>query len=552
MRSDEEAAGHAYYIRLAKLLRCELSNNYPVGFDPTVFESLWLFVRSWLANRTGAHLIVPTPEYAGFRRYVALPLSHVPLRCLDIEKLPDFFFWAGYEPGSRVPLEKLESDLVRWDGSRSALTPTGAAALRDNRRSAVLAQVASELESWDGSIIESLNRRSAIVEIMLDVVQRRIDLFYLPRRPAGFPKIFDDGSRVFESAEDGWYDPVVIESQDGPLLANGFEWCATVDGIQAVLRRPESRLVTLTPSEYSGLLSHSGLLRGVRCAVLCQDNLAEPVGEYLSEITRQLCRPITDSRIPVGWRLFINAVPQRSVDPPVGLEALEVNADVGLVLSGGLRLNRRWAWVVGAPPQILVAGLEPGDHAAIDNMPVDVSADGVLEAQDMLSQPGVHIVEAGRMRRRIEVVEPSIESMRGSISTDESRGESISVVALPSGSWTLVGRTPVEFARTQSQHRSGVLAKCAFTPVWAIQVGAGPGATVAALELIGPEDSFSTRKRSPRGVRQLEAWASVIYDAHVRRPRFLEVRRDLASDEVIKAWKQYVEEAKRIKRALAN
>ena len=198
MQSEEELSGNAYYRRLADLLKCEMQGAHPIGFEPPVFESLWIFLHNWLCEVHGRQLAMPKGD-VGFRRFVALPLAHVPLRSLDVEKLPVFFSWSGHQPGARVGHDRLLTDLKRWQGSRNMLTPTGTRALYDDRSSAVSAQASAELEAWDGSCCESASRRSAQVEIHFDVVQRSPVFSYLPRRPTGFPRVFDDGQRVFEA-----------------------------------------------------------------------------------------------------------------------------------------------------------------------------------------------------------------------------------------------------------------------------------------------------------------------------------------------------------------
>ena len=174
---------------------------------------------------------MPAAE-AGSRRFVGMPLAHVPLRSLDIDKLPDFFVWAGYQPSSEVPTERLGDDFARWVRARSALTPTGVAAFSDARRAAVLAEIRSELESWDGTCDESLSRRSAVVEILFDPVQHRPEFYYVPRRPTGFPARFDDGVRAFEGSDDGWYGRSSILPSDGPNGSNGFTWQTAQAGVE--------------------------------------------------------------------------------------------------------------------------------------------------------------------------------------------------------------------------------------------------------------------------------------------------------------------------------
>jgi hypothetical protein len=255
MRGDEEATGLAYYVRLAELLRCDVSGAYPIGFDPIVFESLWHFLRGWVAQRAGRQLALADAD-RGVRRFIGLPLAHVPLRSLDIDKLPDFFVWAGYQPRADVTNARLASDFARWVRARGVLTPTGVAAFQDERQLAVVAQVRAELESWDGTYEESISRRSAVVEILFDPVQHRPEFFYVPRRPSGFPALFEDGVRTFEASDDGWYGRIFIRPQDGRELADGFRWQTSHSGMEFALRRAATSVVPLGMTTPLGSCQH--------------------------------------------------------------------------------------------------------------------------------------------------------------------------------------------------------------------------------------------------------------------------------------------------------
>jgi hypothetical protein len=125
MRSDEETAGTAYYKRLADLLDCEVTGGHPRGFDSDEFEALWRFLEAWLRTEKSRRLALPGAE-VGLRRYVALPLTHVPLRRVDIERLPEFFWWAGYEPRARINRSALDQDLTAWCLVAGRLTTNGA------------------------------------------------------------------------------------------------------------------------------------------------------------------------------------------------------------------------------------------------------------------------------------------------------------------------------------------------------------------------------------------------------------------------------------------
>ena len=548
MQSDEELSGNAYYRRLADLLDCERQGVHPVGFDPVVFESLWVFLRNWLRDVHGRRLVMPRDD-VGFRRFVALPLAHVPLRSLDIEKLPVFFSWAGYQPGGAVRRDRLLADLKQWQRSRGMLTPTGAEALSDDRSPAVLAQVSAELTSWDGSFSESANRRSALVEIQFDVLQRNPRFFYLPRRPPGFPGVFDGGERVFEASDEGWYDPAQIHPEDGTVLESGFEWRAYANGIHFTLRRPGVVVVALTPSSIcSGFLSSRRLLRGVRCSVLCRDNVLRSVKEYLSEVAQSTLNPISHPLLPNGWSIFRDFTARVHIEAPPSLEALEVDQNVEVIIVGGLRIGRRWSWLAGAPPRILVSGIETRDSVKVNGIPVEVNPSGELLTGNILATPGEHLIEIGRVRRRIEIARPEV-SVRSEAAPPEPVNRCSRRIALPRGSWTLIGSSPGQVSHFRGESFHGTITSCLFEPIWGVQVGAGPGAVVAV----------STYPTPPRGEPQglsgqtrkmVERWTSTIYEAHIRHPRFIGLNGVVPDTSIVDIWRQYTTLAKQIKRSL--
>ncbi len=546
MQTDEEAGASAYYVRLEELLRCGLSGGLPRAFEYDEFEGLWFFMHAWLEREHGRRLAMPKPD-VGVRRYVALPLTHVPLRRVDIERLPDFFDSAGYEPGARIIRAKLDEDLTRWSRGRAVFTNAGMAALADERRGAVLAQIAHELESWDGAHTDPLGRRSSRVEILLDIVQRRPQLSYLPRRPAAFPNVFDDGTHAFEASEEGWYDPLPMQPDDGPTLRAGFSWEIAPGRLRLALRRPAATVIGLPASnEYTGFLSHRGLRLGAMAAALCCDELAEEACEYLSSIAQQRCTPLRHPSLPQGWQLFSGIKVQRRIAPPAGLEGLAVEDIVNLVPSGGLRLGGRWAWLAGAPPRLTVTGIEAGQAVTIDGQSVPISDDGSLAADVYLSQPGVHVVETSGLRRRVEVVEPEF-----SADVETTPTGSNGAIALPPGSWCLLGAAPGEVAAPAFQSAAGSLAICPFPAVWAIESAGRRGAIVLSLSLTPPR--YGRNVQLPAhglAARSVSMWASTIYEALIRRPRLDSLGQEENGSEVANVWNQYAQAARDIKRRM--
>ncbi len=544
MRSDEETAGTAYYKRLADLLNCELTGGHPRGFDPDEFEALWRFLEAWLRAEKGRQLALPGAE-VGLRRYVAFPLLHVPLRRVDMERLPEFFWSAGYEPRVRIHRSTLDQDLAAWCLGAARFTAPGMAALADERRAAVLAQIAHELESWDGEQRDSRGRRSARVEILLEPVKGRPQLSYLARRPAAFPAVFDVGVRRLDAGEEGWYEPLPLRKEDGASLVEGFAWELEAGGLRFSLLRPPARAIALPESpEYAWFVSHKALRLGVRASVLCIEDLARAAADYLSTVSSQRCTPVALSGLPAGWCLFLNVRPQTSGGrPPDELAALEVEAVVDLIPRGGLRLGARWAWLAGAPPRLAVAGLEPGERVTLDGMALSVGEDGLLVTDDHLARPGTHIIEAAGMRRRIEIVEPRVPP------SPSRRNPSMAALALPRGEWTILGAVPGEIAVPAARSHAGAVVWCGFRPVWAVEVGAGRGARVLSLCAEPPPPSrpvrFALRSLGGRALQ----WSSRIYEASIRRPVPRAVDGRPCEADVRGRWAEYGQAAREIKRA---
>src|SRR5260370_25148611 len=139
-------------------------------------------------------------------------------------------------------------------------------------------------------------------------------------------------------------------------------------------------------------------------------------------------------------------------------------SDVEIIPRGGLRLGRRWSWLAGASPTLLVAGFDPGEAVRIDGELVQVSNDGAVSDEGRLARPGVHLIAYGRLRRRVEIVEPDLAAT--SIFCREPLDDELAhVIALPRGTWTIVGSRPGDAAWTSGGLSEGVLLTCAFDPV---------------------------------------------------------------------------------------
>jgi hypothetical protein len=185
----------------------------------------------------------------------------------------------------------------------------------------------------------------------------------------------------------------------------------------------------------------------------------------------------------------------------------------------------------------------------IDGDPVDMGEGGVIRDGGRLTLPGIHVVEVGHLRRRLEIINPelTVASLGEIAAADLDRWR---VVALPLGTWTVIGPRPGDLACAVSRNRGqGALACCAFTPVWAISFESGPGAMVLSLseQFCGPD---RTHRPAARSLRRIRVWAEVVYNAHIRHPAFGTSLKGVPHPGPFAIWAEYVRTAKEIKRRL--
>jgi hypothetical protein len=536
MGHEESLPAHAYYPRLGELLGYKQHHEYPPGFTPADFKQLWRSLRQWLKKEHSVALAWPERK-VGPGHIVALPVSHAPLRKIDLQKLPAFFAAYSYQPGGGNSLQKLEKDFMRWAGS-TQLTAFGLQAFNDERREQVLAQVAYELEAWDGVVAEPDYSRCAAVELLLDFPRRQPELSYWPRRPRMFPETFEDQQhdRLLESSEEGWYDPVVILPEDGQQLSQGFTWEMQYGRKRLKLRRGKTDVVALAPAanqDQTGFVSRWRLPLNIRCAVLCRCELDTIVSPYLRSITGRPSIPITRG-VPNGWQLYRDVKPVQPV-PLVSslLEPISVETGIEIFPVGGLRVGQR-QWIAGAPPRVFISGDAARAEATIDGEKVDVAADGALLDNGILAAPGVHTVVCVDSQLSIEVLSPTLTNFAGEQET-EAKG---SFVVLPPGRWAVIGAACHEVLHCRSSALNGVVVRTRFNAVWAVNCAPTQEAKVVCFTAAPPPPVFPVCLSAPQ--QQLAAgWAKVVLSPHTLRPR-IGCFNEASGQQLLRVWKTYV------------
>ena len=549
MHTDHDHSALAFYPRLAKMLGCGLAGNHPEGFEPAAFLDLWSELDKWLQTRHRRRLA--QPDANATKRYIAQPFAHVPLREVDLKRLPQFFETHGYEPGDRVLVERLAYDLVHGSGTWRGLTQAGQKALEDpHRQSFVVGQVAQELEHWDGFRTDTTGRRIASIEVWMDIRGRRARLHLLARRPEGFPDELSNANTLFVASQEGWYEPIPLGLHDGRILRDGLR-IDNANGRYGLQLRG-GNVLPLTPSEhYSGFVSDRVLRADTSCAVLCHETVVDEVARHLEAATNERPRPRRDRTLPEAWYLFTEVRAANPISPPVGLERLRVESSITVAPVGGLHLGHRWRWLEGAPARVRVIGARQDVTARINGEETDVDADGFLTT-DRMKQQGDYVIEiANRLRRKVQVHRARVHP--DCVAWPEP-GDSRIPIALPIGDWTVVGPKSPQCHAVQAGTAPN-LVRPAFTAHWAIRVGPRRGATVIHLHdpgpvLAGNELSDKPTRSSGRRRREEVArkWAETIYQAAIRKPD-LRCAHGCSAEALASRWRALANRARTHKRA---
>ena len=179
----------------------------------------------------------------------------------------------------------------------------------------------------------------------------------------------------------------------------------------------------------------------------------------------------------------------------------------------------------------------------MDGQPITVSEDGSMATHGLLAQPGTHVVEAAGLKRRIEIVDPQLPVRF----PDQPARDT--AVALPCGSWTILGAMPGQVAYSRFRSHLGTIACCAFPAIWAVEVAGGPGAKVLCLSENPPTPGHPTRSvRQGPADRSLREWVSAIYNATIRRPDMRTPDGEPCGSGAKGIWNEYMKAARDIKR----
>jgi len=553
MSSDEGVHAGNYYWRLGDTLGFGLVE--PPGFDKPLFRTLWEDVAAWLKPYVA--LCLPSD------RYVSIALSHVLLRQVDINKLDRYFDARRFQPRQRLIGSSIKASFLSWAQKHNLSVPAQQA-VKDDRLTAVLDQVATELFRWDGSVREisstdRLTSRSVTIDFHLDrAFDGRYECLISAQHPPGFPESFSDVLGVSGTSLDfdGFdrYGPLsVTEDSQGflaSMMLDGFGAETNVGGRRLrVLSTSRKAIVFRLPEDDAIWKSAPTLPLNSVSMLMCHSSVEDETVCYL----REVCGPEgfrrAHQQILPDWALFTNVVVRNArVTPPPAISDLQPETDVEIRLVGGLRIGRSMDWLDEAPPDVIISGIY--GSVLVNSTRVQPTADGRISLATLSLAPGSVRITVDAVTADIGLTEP--RRHESTLLLAEQAKCSYFLYPLIPGEWALLGTRPDQILvkripRRSSTESAGEVVRLDFPVAWILDLSGPPRVYLAydradASDDCGVSGTAIIPPAEEYGVNP--AWHAAITS---RRDQFRKGRFSQASQkQVQRSWAEFVETASKL------
>ena len=383
-KTDDDIAGHAYYVRLSKLLSFSNSDSDLQQQYSKHAEFLWGCLNSWLEDLDGERGM-PT-AYALTFRYVGLPMSQALVREGDRKKFPAMFAQFGLSPGMEIAPTDLSVYLDHWFTLENSPASKNLLKLwnQQSARERIASVAAVELANWDGTLEDAsavsvggttlATRAMVIANLRSGFLDSSLDLSLGLR-----PLVEDmDGQMQVRSADDSWIDIGFSPGTAGLWRTSHTEAVDFGSMLEGAVRirhagqddAPEYKRFprTVIPLVYdelqSAFVESERLQLGTDSLVLVRTvaqtkirtNVVEEVERALSEAARPGFKRIDDLiGLPEGWVLFTD-IQLFGAPNTIRLNELVPLARNNLTIAGGLRIpSRIRKWSTLSPPEVRAA-----------------------------------------------------------------------------------------------------------------------------------------------------------------------------------------------------
>jgi len=378
--TEDNIAGHAYYARLAKLLKLSNDKDLQQQYSKHA-EFLWGCLNSWLDDLDGERGM-PT-AYALTYRYVGLPMSQALVREGDRKKFPAVFAQFGLSPGMEIAPADLAPYLDHWFNLETAPASNHLKKLwnQQTARERIASVAAVELANWDGTLQDSsavsvggtslATRAMVVANLRNGFLDSSLDLSLAVR-----PLVSDmDGQMQVKAADESWIDigfspgtaglwrTSYTEAVDFGSMLEGTVRLrhAGHDGTPEYKRFPRTVIPLVYDELQSAFVESERLQLGTDSLLLVRTvaqtkvktNVAEEVERALSEAARPGFQKIDElAGLPAGWVLFTD-IQIFGAPNNVKFNELVPLARNNLTIAGGLRIpSRIRKWSTLSPPEV--------------------------------------------------------------------------------------------------------------------------------------------------------------------------------------------------------
>ena len=384
MRGDKKFAASNYYDRLAQALFGVKYSDYQKGALQSGFQRaylLWEELDVWLRGKDGLYGLPSALPMYGLS-HVGYPISQALLRSSDRERLAEFFWEEGFNPGQDVPPGDMGRLMAPWvpksSLSQAAKTSWNNASAR--RRMAEFASLA--LGTWDGAHPETEQAERTTYSTPLAIEARLIKgpkprmlwgiVFRLPPKTSvatfevdqygkGLPS---DGNYIQSvKVEPGlggrWSEPVTGVSI-ADFLVTSVDMTARGSKTRSIWQ-PRKVIVLSWDDEHKLYRSQRHLEFGRRSMVLAYEAVANKVSGILAMSDAGGMRRVPNSLgVPKDWVLFqdiqLMRIPDTGKDPDLYVLVPEIWSSVEW--EGGIALPGRRQWLPSRMPTVKINSIE--------------------------------------------------------------------------------------------------------------------------------------------------------------------------------------------------
>lgn len=376
MHRDELAAPHAYYIRLAELLRPgayqgeldRLRDRLSQWFEDVV--SMWLCLHSWLELNGGLRG-VSTIRTGGSKRRIGYALSQALVRTEDRNRLTEFFAALNLTAESNLGETALLHYLRLWATRPRGLSPRLLEALECDADATPLGAVLASLaDGWDGIVRERAGLRRASLRACADVEAWSVwwELEQVPQVDEDV-LLVNGGGEIKAVSRDGY---LLYElSGDLPDIGRALRQGMRAAGTRMAVYAPGAEVVAMRRDPVAGAWATEPCITPYEEHVLL---VAPPAEAEVLRALKVAAAPgwkLARSTLVQGWVTYLNVI----FASPSALEqvtgsvreavALVLRPDAGIrpTLCHGLQvkpgLGRHLYLAGGEPDLLLPAGPEP-------------------------------------------------------------------------------------------------------------------------------------------------------------------------------------------------